>query len=395
MRSRRILVVLPDAPLPFGNAGARWYSVLVKELSARGHRVTAYAACHDEQEIESTKQMFPAPEYDTRCYLRADRHGLGGKLESFRRPHSYMFSPTMKRELREAMAEGFDVLHLEQVWAAWAAPDQPAKTLVNVHYLFDIDMEGHSPASLKEQVVHLRSRQATRKLLQRFPHISTLSSRLTDAVRDIAPRANVSTVPLGLDSSLYPFTADRASAPKSNPVVGLVGSFNWQPTFSAGRRLVEQYWPEIKRLVPNARLLLAGRCAAQAFADLSAAPDTVIHDNVPDILPYFTDIDVMLYAPDHGSGMKVKVMEAFALGVPVVTNTDGIEGLPASDGVHAGISENDRGLVDRTVALLCNPERRHSQRIAARKLIETHCGPKSVVDSLELLYEDMLDRAPR
>src|SRR5205085_10354562 len=105
---------------------------------------------------------------------------------------------------------------------------------------------------------------------------------------------------------------------------------------------------------------------------------------------YFCSIDVLLYAPEHGSGMKVKVLETFALGVPVVTNEQGVEGLPAKDGTHAGICNDDRGLVDRTVALLCSRERRARQRTEARRLIESHCGPKSVVDSLEALYAGVI-----
>jgi glycosyltransferase involved in cell wall biosynthesis len=388
MSCRRILLVLPDPPLSFGNAAARWYSVLCRELVARGHRVTTFAACCDEEEIAATGAMFPAPHYDTRCYLRPQWHGVFSKLESFRRPHSYLFSPKMKGDLHQELLRGFDILHLEQIWAAWAVPTPPRSSLVNVHYLFEIDMAGRMPQSIKERAVGIRSRQATRRLLRSFAHISTLSSRLTDAVRGISPGSEVNTVPLGIDVNLYPFVADRP--PNRDPVVGLVGSFNWEPSYSAGRKLLDHLWPAIKSRVPNAKLMIAGRAAASAFAEYKDWPELTMYDNVPDIMPYFSGIDVLIYAPDHGSGMKVKVMEAFALGVAVVTNEQGVEGMPAADGTHAGICNHDRGLVDRTVALLSDSERRKRQRIAARKLIESHCGPKAVVDSLESLYANVM-----
>jgi glycosyltransferase involved in cell wall biosynthesis len=53
-------------------------------------------------------------------------------------------------------------------------------------------------------------------------------------------------------------------------------------------------------------------------------------------------MDVMLYAPNSGSGMKVKLMEAFALGTPIVTTSDGVEGILAEDGIHAGMCEDDQ-----------------------------------------------------
>ena len=64
----------------------------------------------------------------------------------------------------------------------------------------------------------------------------------------------------------------------------------------------------------------------------------------------------MVYAPSRGSGMKIKILEAMASGVPVVTTSEGVEGLPAVDGVHAGVCEDDAGLIDRTVALLEDPD---------------------------------------
>ena len=55
----------------------------------------------------------------------------------------------------------------------------------------------------------------------------------------------------------------------------------------------------------------------------------------------------MVYAPSRGSGMKIKILEAMAFGVPVVTTSEGVEGFPAVDGVHAGVCEDDAGLIER------------------------------------------------
>lgn len=85
--------------------------------------------------------------------------------------------------------------------------------------------------------------------------------------------------------------------------------------------------------------------------------------------------------------MKVKVLEAFALGVPVVTNEDGVEGLPVLDGVHADVTDEDAVLIDRTVALLEDPGLRARRADAARSLVEQHCDPDRVIDILEAVYE--------
>jgi glycosyltransferase involved in cell wall biosynthesis len=99
---------------------------------------------------------------------------------------------------------------------------------------------------------------------------------------------------------------------------------------------------------------------------------------------------VLLYAPARGSGMKIKILEAMSFGVPVVTTSEGVEGIPARDGIEAGVCEDDAGLIERTVTLLEDPARQNRQRAAARALVETHCGPEPTLDRIEKIHEAML-----
>jgi glycosyltransferase involved in cell wall biosynthesis len=138
-------------------------------------------------------------------------------------------------------------------------------------------------------------------------------------------------------------------------------------------------------------LQIVGRGAKKALQNLARGPDIAIHENVPDIAPYFRNTDVLLYAPSQGSGMKVKVMEAFAFGVPVVTTKEGVEGFPAVDGVHAGIGEDDATIIERTVALLNERALRDAQRLAARSLLETHCSPDTTLDGIEAVYKTVIN----
>src|SRR5262249_46355415 len=143
--------------------------------------------------------------------------------------------------------------------------------------------------------------------------------------------------------------------------------------------------------VPRARLRIIGRNAGQFMERYGALADVQVFENVPAIEPYFRGLDVLLYAPAVGSGMKVKVLEAFAFGVPVVTNAEGVEGLPAVEGVHAGLAEDDDGLVERAVMLLQDSHRRHEQARRARELVENTCSPDRTVAQVAAVYDQMLD----
>jgi glycosyltransferase involved in cell wall biosynthesis len=388
----RILLVLTDPPLPFGDAAARWYYVLMRGLVERGHDVTAFVVCGDHEQASEVSERFPASGYDVRLYAPSARRGPLRKLETLRRPYSYRFSPELRRDLDTELARGADVLHLEQLWCGWLGLEHVDRAVLSVHYLFDIDFSDQPPASLIDHLRRGMTLRAERHLLRRYPTIATLTPRLSDRVHQLSPRSRVHTVPLGLDVSLYPFEPGESAT--HDPVVGLIGSFRWHPTYWAGVRLLTKLWPEIKHRVPRARLQIVGRRARAALGDLASGPDISVAEDVADTIPYFRALDVLLYAPSRGSGMKVKVLEAFALGVPVVTTSEGIEGLPAQDGVHAGVCDDDEGLIERTVALLHDPERRGRQRVAARALLEAHCTPGPTLDRLEQVYAT-LTRADR
>jgi glycosyltransferase involved in cell wall biosynthesis len=381
----RVLIVTAQPPLPFGHAAARWFYVLLRELTRRGHRVTMFSACATEREKAEAQALFPRPEYDLRCHRYPERGGWASKLQTLRRPYGYMFSPELERDVRAEAERGFDVLHLEEVWCGWVGRPWRERAFINFHNLYDVDLQFSPPRGLADRARRALLFRAEHRLAREYGTLVGLSEPIAAFLRQLNPRARTFTVPLGLDVSRYAFTAEeRAPHP---PTVGLIGSFSWVPTYTAGLALLHRLWPRIQREVPEARLLLVGRDARTALKDYVGLPSVEIHENVPDTAPYFEATDVMLYAPQVGSGMKVKVLEALAQGTPVVTTRDGVEGLPAVDGVHAGICDDDAGLVERTVALLKDAALRRARRLAGRELIERTCGPGPTVDALERVYE--------
>lgn len=389
MMPLRIVIVFLEAPVPFGNAASRWFYVLLRELVRRGHRVTAFAACSKASEMDEARRLFPAPDYDLRLYPFPTRSGLWAKWKTLCRPYSYMFSTELKRDLETELARGFDVLHLEQLWSGWLGLRHCVKTLVNVHHLVWIDQQFVRPPTVGARFRQSLMFKAERLLVRRLKHFRACSPRLVPEMMGLNPTADYATIPVGLDFDLYPYIPDNRRG--GSPVVSVIGNMGWHPTHSAAVRLLTQLWPEVKRRVPDARLQLVGWDAKQALAEYLHLPDVVVEENVPDMRPYFENTAVMLYAPGRGSGMKIKILEAFAYGVPVVTTSEGVEGIPAEDGVHAGVCEDDAGLIERTVALLMDSAAQNRQRAAARALLELHCGPKPTVDAIEAVYGNIIN----
>ncbi len=386
MKPLRIVLVMIEAPIPFGSAASRWFYVLYRELVARGHHVTAYAVCSKQSEMAAARSLFPAPKFDLRLYPVRTQSGLRSRLNTLRRPQSYMFSVEMKTDLGNELKRGFDVLHLEHIWSGWVGLNDTSKAVLSVLSLYQIDLANVArPPGVFNRLRHWLLLWGEARLIRAYPVVTTLSDRLKHGIQNVNPRADVTVIPLGIDPDLYEYIPDTSRS--EHAVVSLIGSMNWYPSQSAAVRLLTRLWPAIHAQMPDARLQVIGWGARTALRDYLDTPGVQIEENVPETRSYFERSSVLLYAPERGSGMKVKVLEALAYGVPVVTTTEGVEGLDAVDGLHAGISDDDQGLIDKTVALLKDMAAQHRQRAAGRALLETQCGPGPTVDQVERLYE--------
>jgi glycosyltransferase involved in cell wall biosynthesis len=98
----------------------------------------------------------------------------------------------------------------------------------------------------------------------------------------------------------------------------------------------------------------------------------------------------MVYAPSCGSGMKVKVMESMAYGVPVVTTWEGVEGIDYQNGRECWVAETDEELAGKVCYLLENSAERQQMRLAARALIEERYSPRPVVDKMMDVYRQLI-----
>ena len=372
-----------EPPLPFGSAAARVYYSLIQGLIERGHRVKAFATCSRSEEVAEAAELFRESRCELRCYPHPSRASIRKKLQGLGQPLSYMLGDDVRDDIERHLESGCDILHLEQLLAGWLALDHVDQTLVSVHYLSQIDLRARRQ-NLKDRIEYALLRRTEDRLLRAFKYFRALSDRLAEAIAEVNPAADVTTVPIGLDLTLYPFLADDRRS--KVPTVSLIGSMGWYPSRSAAERLLTRLYPAIRRRVPNARFQIVGWSARAVLKGYLDLPSVEIFENVPDVKPYFDRASVLLYAPERGSGVKIKVLEAMAYGIPVVTTASGVEGIPAVDGIHAALADDDQGLIDRTVELLLDAEEQNRRRRAARELLEAAFEPATAVKQLEQIY---------
>jgi glycosyltransferase involved in cell wall biosynthesis len=320
---------------------------------------------------------------DLRIYSPARRAwSARGKLQTLRRPFSRNIPDELRADVRAACAQGYDVLHLENFqWASYLGWDMP-RALASIHMLYFVDWRGTGFWPLRYAKARLLLTLAERRSLRRLRHFHVLTGSLGESVRRVNPAAEVYTVPISIDLAAYPvLPSDPASK-----VVGLIGGMRFETSRRAAVRLITSIWPRVRARVPDARLLVAGWAARTELAAYLDRPGVTVREDIADVKDFFAECAAFAYPLDAGGGLKGKVLEALAYGVPLVTTEAGIAGVEAKSGVHAFVEDDDARFAERLVELLQTPELRRALAASGRALIEQQYTPEPVVTQMESVY---------
>lgn len=163
-----------------------------------------------------------------------------------------------------------------------------------------------------------------------------------------------------------PLSPPQEAAPGDGPVLLFQGSFDWEPNADAAAWLTREILPLVRAKVPGARAVLAGRATPGTAA--LAGPHVEVTGAVPDMTPYLRAAALVVVPLRVGSGTRIKILEAFAHGVPVVSTTVGAEGIDAVPGEHLVLADTAEDLARHCAGLLTDPGRAAAMAAAARRL---------------------------
>ncbi|HET6818035.1 MAG TPA: glycosyltransferase family 4 protein [Mycobacteriales bacterium] len=176
--------------------------------------------------------------------------------------------------------------------------------------------------------------------------------RSYDAVVSVSP-ADAALLPG--DSVVIPNGVDvpatTAGLPEA-PRLLFSGTLGYGPNVDGLLWFAREVWPLVRQRVPEARWDIAGRAPTPAVSALGELPGVAVHPDVPDMAPYVAAARVAVVPLRFGTGTRLKVLEAWAAGRPVVGTSIGLMGLDYEPGVHALVADDAGGLADATVTAL-------------------------------------------
>jgi glycosyltransferase involved in cell wall biosynthesis len=222
-----------------------------------------------------------------------------------------------------------------------------------------------------------------RRLSRLFDGVITVSEDDSRYAREQYQLDNVrGHVPTGVDVDYF---APRKEILTDSGVIGFLGSMDWLANIQAVEFFVRDVYTRIKHAIPGVRFVVIGRNPPKSVLDLAKSDVSVtVTGSVEDVRPYLKECDLMVVPLLAGGGTRIKILEAMAMGVPVVSTTIGAEGLELESGRHLEIVDHADEFADITVSLLSDIERRRALADAAYDRLDRENGWVRVTD--QFLY---------
>jgi sugar transferase (PEP-CTERM/EpsH1 system associated) len=280
-------------------------------------------------------------------------------------------SPQLKRTIVELLAKhDFDSIVCDFYSMAPNVPDMTQAVLFQ-HNVESVIWRRHvenAPTPLHRaffRLQHKRMLAFEKRICGEARHVITVSEEDAVMTTSLYGVTHVSSTPTGVDVDYY------QPPPSADPEADLVftGSMDWLPNVDGVRHFVNEVLPLLRQHKPDCSLAIVGRDPDPAVAALSDVPGVRVTGRVPDIRPYLWGSKVAVVPLRIGGGTRLKIYEAMAAGIPVVSTSIGAEGLFCRDSENIQIADTPAEMAERCRLLLEDERVRNQQREAALALV--------------------------
>ena len=175
--------------------------------------------------------------------------------------------------------------------------------------------------------------------------------------------------------------------PNSMNIVTL-GTLHYPPNADGIRWFVEEAFPLIRSNIPDVKLTIIGKNPPKDFLRLANDPNAgiVVTGFVPELDPYFEESALVVIPVRAGGGMRVRILEAFAYAVPIVTTTVGLEGIQAQPGKDVLVADNPEEFANSVIRLLNDKDLQDQLSTNGRRLAEMKYDWQVTLKDLEKVY---------
>lgn len=391
----KILIVSAQFPYPTRSGFSTRVYQLARWLASR-HDVTllSYASPHERSGVAGLSTQMTVKAVQTEPLAPAGKRVAQAVSIVSSRPYycREIHSKGMQQAIDDlCVTESFDVIQVESSFLCTFRFPRDARLVIDEH---NIESELFHRMSKNERslprrvfngVEYRRFRRFEQACWQRADACVVTSDREVQAVRTRAPNTPVAVVPNAVDLDYFSYSRNPSEA----QTVIFTGTLNYRPNLDAARYLIDDVWPLVRRRCPEATLTLTGRKDGVDTRSL-AKPGVQLLGEVPDIRPHVSAAAVVAVPIRIGAGTRLKVLEALAMGKPIVSTTVGCEGVAVRDGEHLMIADDAVAFAERILEVFADSSLQDALGRAGRRLVEARYSWALAGGGLESLYEEIV-----
>lgn len=378
----RLLFLALEAPLPADNGG-RLRTFHLLQQAAQAHEITFVAfgdppsGVEDDADANALERLCQAVYYLPRPQPGRPSLAERWRFLAGRRPLALRLyrSPAMARCLRELLVENqYDLIHVDQIYLAQYAPDlrRHAPSVLNHNdveattqrRLLWHDAKRFRPIWWVRWLEHWQWQAFERRSLPWFDVHLAVSEQDAAYFRQHSAR-QVGIVPNGVDTQAWQPRPEFDGPPS----VLFVGSLDYRANADGALWFTQAIWPRVQAAYPTARLTIVGRQPPADVLRLDGQAGIAVAGTVADVRPYYQAAHVMIVPLRAGGGTRLKILEALALGVPVVATPQGVEGLELTPGRDLLVAKRPAEFAAAVNSLLGDRPRREQLAAAGRERV--------------------------
>ena len=187
--------------------------------------------------------------------------------------------------------------------------------------------------------------------------------------------------------SVTHYDAAQPPAGLPHPALVFTGKMDYRPNVDAVLWFAAEVLPRVREAAPGAHFAVVGQKPHPRLDALRGRPGVLITGQVPEIQPYLSAADVYVAPLRMGSGTRLKLLEAMAMGRAIVSTRLGAEGLGAEAGEHLLLADEPGEFAGAVLSLLGDEARRRRLGEAARQFVRERYDWGAIIPRLEAVYE--------
>ncbi|MFC1922182.1 glycosyltransferase [Chloroflexota bacterium] len=217
----------------------------------------------------------------------------------------------------------------------------------------------------------------------RFDALAVVSEQEAEYYKARVQEVPVFVVPNGVDTNYF----QPVNGINNPPSLLFTGRMNYFPNVDAMQWFCKEIYPLVRQEIPEVTLSIVGREPLAEIQSLDSPPSVVVTGEVDDVRPYFAQSSIFVVPLRFGSGTRLKILEAMALGLPVISTSMGSEGLDVTPGKDLLLADSSQEFASQIISLLKNKNSQIKMANSARQTVEELYDWAIIAQQQERVYE--------